>query len=85
MDLEQRLLAEFGPLLDLGEVAAVLKRKKCGLQHTLDAGQGKFAEGLRGARRKVGRRNLFCAVAIAKLVEQPKAAPPRAAVGIKST
>lgn len=69
MELKNTIVQKYGPLLELDEVAALLKRKKSGLQSTLDVGKSEFAEGLRAARRKVGRRNLFAAEAIAKLVE----------------
>lgn len=69
MELEKQIVEKYGPLLVLDEVAEVFKRTKSGLQFTLDAGKGKFAEDLRAARRKVGRRNLFPASAIAKILE----------------
>lgn len=69
MELKNTILLRYGPLLELAEVAELLKRTKSGLQSTLDAGKSEFADGLRAARRKVGRRNLFEFEAIAKLVE----------------
>lgn len=72
MELEKQISETYGPLLSLGDVAQVLKRKKSGLQFTLDAGKSQFADSLRAARRKIGRRNLFPAAAIAKLVEGPQ-------------
>lgn len=70
MSLEQQIILNFGPLLALDEVAVLLKRSRGGLQYTLDAGHGDFADALRAARRKIGRRNLFPASEIAKILEQ---------------
>lgn len=68
MTIEQHLIAQYGPLLTLDQLAVLLHRSRDGLRLTL-RGDSDLAKSLRPARLKMGRRVLFRAAVIAKLLD----------------
>ncbi|WP_278420669.1 DNA-binding protein [Stutzerimonas kunmingensis] len=68
-DTETILLAQFNtPLLTLEQLAQILDRSPDGLRITLN-GDNELAEGLRPARRKIGRRVLFRVAEVARFID----------------
>ena len=60
----------YGPLLNLEQVAKVLDRKPSGVQHALSARRNlAWVQILLRGRRKIGRRTLYDAKAVAALID----------------
>lgn len=60
----------YGPLLNLEQVAKVLDRKPSGVQHALSARRNlDWVQILLRGRRKIGRRTLYDAKAVAALID----------------
>lgn len=66
--MEEMLLARYGVLLSLADCAALLDRSVDGLRITL-AGRSDIAQQLRPAKIKIGRRVMFKASELAKILE----------------
>ena len=62
------LLNRYGPLLSIGDLAALLQRSKEGLRLTL-RGNSALANQLGSARIKIGRRVHFKTIAVAALID----------------
>jgi hypothetical protein len=70
---EEILLHRYGsPLLTIQQVAEILNRSPEGLRLTL-AGDNEVARKLRPARRKIGRRVLFCVSQISRAIDESAA------------
>jgi len=66
--MEEMLVSRYGVLLSLADCAALLDRSVDGLRITL-SGRSAFAEQMRPAKIKLGRRVMFKASEIAKILE----------------
>ena len=68
MTTEQILIERYGPLLTMAQLAELLHRSSDGLRLTLRGGSD-LAESLRQGRRKMGRRVLFRAEIVARILD----------------
>jgi len=68
MTMEDALLDRFGPLLRIGQLAALLDRSPDGLRNSLRLPAGEAMQRLKEARVKVGRRVYFRTSEVAKVL-----------------
>jgi hypothetical protein len=66
---EEMIVSRYGVLLSLADCAALLNRSAQGLRVTL-SGNNDLAERLRPAKLKLGRRVMFKASELAKLLDE---------------
>lgn len=65
---EEMIVGQFGVLLSLADCATLLNRSAQGLRVTL-SGNNELAQRLRPAKLKIGRRVMFRASELAKLLD----------------
>lgn len=85
MSTTQALIATYGPLMTIGDLATLLRRSPEGLRFTM-RGRSDLARKLADARVRVGRRIHFHTDSIAALIDvgaSTDAAPEAAAAGRK--
>ena len=63
------LLAKYGPLLSHSQLSEILHRSESGLRYSICTGTGQYLQGIRRARRRIGRRVLYRTVDIADVIE----------------
>lgn len=68
MTMEENLLDRFGPLLRIGQFAALLDRSPDGLRNSLRLPADEATQRLKEARVKVGRRVYFRTSEVAKVL-----------------
>ena len=68
MTMEENLLNRFGPLLRIGQLAALLDRSPDGLRNSLRLPADEATQRLKEARVKVGRRVYFRTSEVAKVL-----------------
>lgn len=68
MTMEENLLDRFGPLLRIGQLAALLDRSPDGLRNSLRLPADEATQRLKEARVKVGRRVYFRTSEVAKVL-----------------
>jgi hypothetical protein len=68
MTMEKALLDRFGPLLRIGQLAALLDRSPDGLRNSLRLPVDEAMQSLKEARVKVGRRVYFRTSEVAKVL-----------------
>lgn len=66
---EEMIVGRFGVLLSLDDCATLLNRSAHGLRVTLN-GDNELAQRLRPAKLKIGRRVMFRATELAKLLDE---------------
>lgn len=69
MTTEEILVQRFGVLLDLAQVAELLKRKSADSIRVAISGNTELAQQLRPAKVKIGRRVLFKASVLARILD----------------
>lgn len=69
INTEQALIELYGPLLTLEQLAELFYRSPQGLRLTL-SGNSPFAQRIRPARRKLGRRVYYRTIDIAKVIDE---------------
>lgn len=68
MDTASILVQKYGPVLNIGQVAEILKRTPEGLRFTL-RGDSALAQRLNPGRLKIGRRVLFKTAVVASIID----------------
>lgn len=69
MKIDEYMARKYGPIMDYGELAKLLRRTPSGLRYTLSQSTAPYAQKLRAARVQIGKRIYFKTSDISALID----------------